>query len=62
MYTVSPAKLFELLLKVMPALAPPGRTLSLAATDKKRLKGTSHVVINKNPKMYSRLCQESRQK
>ena len=58
----SPGKLFALLLKVMPALAPPGKTLSLAATDRKRLKGTSQVVMNRKPKMYSRLCHESRQK
>lgn len=57
-----PARLEELLLKVMPLLAPPGRTLSLAASDKKRLKGTTHVVIKPKPKMYSRVCQESLQK
>lgn len=59
---LSPVKLFVLLLKVMPALAPPGKTLSLAATDRKRLKGTSQVVMNRKPKIYSRLCHESRQK
>ena len=62
MQTVLPVKLLELLLKVMPAFAPPGRTLSFAATDRNRLKGTSQVVINRNPNMYSRLCHESRQK
>ena len=65
-YTMStcnlPARLDELLLKVMPLLAPPGSTLSLAATDRKRLNGTTHVVMKPNPKMYSRLCHESLQK
>ena len=57
-----PAILLELLLKVMPAFAPPGRTLSFAATDRNRLNGTIHVVRNKKPKMYSKVCHESRQK
>lgn len=54
--------LLELLLKVMPVLAPPGRTLSFAATDRNRLNGTIHVVRNRKPKIYSKVCQESRQK
>ncbi len=62
MHPAIPARLFELLLKVMPALAPPGRTLSFAATDRNRLKGTSQVVMNRKPNMYSRECHESRQK
>lgn len=61
-YSQSPAKLEELLLNVIALLAPPGSTLSLAANDRNRQNGTTHVVINAKPNMYSRLCHESRQK
>ena len=57
-----PDRLLELLLKVMPAFAPPGKTLSFAATERNRQKGTIQVVRNRKPKMYSRLCQESCQR